>query len=322
MGFVEKFYFTLRHGLVTTYKSSRQRLVATLCYRAIQTTMILNAAVLCAWVVGVPTPPVLTLWNRWSIAVHFALALLGVSAVRDSDAVVENRLRELKAEAAAHDIMMIRKAASAGNPAVYLAARLRGALDGFALASRLLRDSPGFYAAGFNVAAGTDDLKEVSKETSVGERHARVIQLSAAHRKSCSPASEFVISAGPVPDDGPPGEQKAGERMESEQAPGERDSQWIKSLLPTAIDGWWDVRASGDGVGVKFRWRDQSLQSLTFPRVTGVQSKTLKESGPAPASAALGERITDHLRALSLDAAKRDKAMLVAQRLGINLEKS
>jgi hypothetical protein len=49
MGFVEKFYFTLRHGLTTTYKSGRQRLVATLCYRTIQATMILNAAVLCAW---------------------------------------------------------------------------------------------------------------------------------------------------------------------------------------------------------------------------------------------------------------------------------
>jgi hypothetical protein len=47
MGFVEKFYFTLRHGLATTYKSGRQRLVATLCYRTIQATMILNAAVLC-----------------------------------------------------------------------------------------------------------------------------------------------------------------------------------------------------------------------------------------------------------------------------------
>src|SRR5215470_9007721 len=53
MGFVEVFYFTLRHGLSTTYKSGMQRLAATLCYRTIQATMILNAAVLCAWVTGV-----------------------------------------------------------------------------------------------------------------------------------------------------------------------------------------------------------------------------------------------------------------------------
>jgi hypothetical protein len=49
IGFVEKFYFTLRHGLATTYKSGAQRLVAKLSYRALQITMILNAAVLCAW---------------------------------------------------------------------------------------------------------------------------------------------------------------------------------------------------------------------------------------------------------------------------------
>ncbi len=48
-GFVEKFYFTLRHGLVTIYKSGAQRFAATLCYRVIQGTMILNGTVLCAW---------------------------------------------------------------------------------------------------------------------------------------------------------------------------------------------------------------------------------------------------------------------------------
>jgi hypothetical protein len=49
IGFVEKFYFTLRHGLATTYKSGTQRLLAKLSYRALQITMTLNAAVLCAW---------------------------------------------------------------------------------------------------------------------------------------------------------------------------------------------------------------------------------------------------------------------------------
>jgi hypothetical protein len=37
-GFVEKFYFTLRHGLTTIYKSGAQRFVASLCYRIIQGT--------------------------------------------------------------------------------------------------------------------------------------------------------------------------------------------------------------------------------------------------------------------------------------------
>ena len=90
MGFVEKFYFTLRHGLVTIYKSRKQRFAAKLCYRVIQATMILNATILCAWVAGIALPEFMQFWNRWSIAVHFALALVGVSAVRDYDAVVDS----------------------------------------------------------------------------------------------------------------------------------------------------------------------------------------------------------------------------------------
>jgi len=42
-------------------------------------------------VAGIALPEFLQFWNRWSIAVHFALALVGVSAVRDYDAVVISR---------------------------------------------------------------------------------------------------------------------------------------------------------------------------------------------------------------------------------------
>lgn len=41
-GFVERFYFTLRHGLTTLYSAYKQRLAAQLCYRTIQVTMILS----------------------------------------------------------------------------------------------------------------------------------------------------------------------------------------------------------------------------------------------------------------------------------------
>src|SRR5215510_4148561 len=80
MGFVEKFYFTLRHGLVTIYRSRRQRFAATVSCRVIQITMALNATVLCAWVVGIALPWYLQLWFRYSIAIHFVLGLVGVSA--------------------------------------------------------------------------------------------------------------------------------------------------------------------------------------------------------------------------------------------------
>jgi hypothetical protein len=143
-GFVEKFYFTLRHGLVTIYKSRKQRFAAKLCYNVIKASMIMNATILCAWVAGVALPGFLQFWYRWSIALQFGLALLGVSAVRDYDAVAESRIRELKADAAREDIVTIRRAAVGDNPFLLLAAKLRGWLDGVSLALKLLRDKPEF----------------------------------------------------------------------------------------------------------------------------------------------------------------------------------
>lgn len=316
MGFVEKFYFTLRHGLTTTYKSGRQRLIATLCYRTIQATMILNAAVLCAWVAGIAMPGFLTLWNHWSIVLHFGLALLGVSAVRDADSVVENRMRELKAEAAPLDILTIRKAAAAGNPLVFLAARLRGLLDGVALASKLLRDKPGPSADDLDgIGGNTDASNQVSKEVGAGERTAQVIQLSAAHRQPCPTVAALMTSAELILDDHLPGEQMAGEPIS-----GEQDSQWMKSILPNPLDGWWDVRSGGEGFSIKFRWRGPNQQSLTFPRLIGEQFNTLRGSSLDQARNILSEQITEHLRALSLNPGKLDKALLVARKLGINLE--
>src|SRR5262247_4164943 len=139
IGFVEKFYFTLRHGLQTTYKSGTQRLAAKLCYRVIQITISLNGAVLCVWITGETMPLLLESWNRYSIVIHFILALLGVTAVRDSDAVATHRRLELKAETARQDLVTLRKAAMLGNPLVLVAAKLRGFLDGVQLAREMLR---------------------------------------------------------------------------------------------------------------------------------------------------------------------------------------
>ena len=144
MCFVEKFYFTLRHGLTTTYKAGKQRLYAQICYRTMQLTMIFNAAVLCAWIVGLPLPFYLQQWFNWSIAVHFALALVGVAAVRDADAVVENRMLELKAAMARQDVVTIRKAAAVGNPMVLFAAKVRGFFDAWGLAWKLTGNRSSF----------------------------------------------------------------------------------------------------------------------------------------------------------------------------------
>jgi hypothetical protein len=142
--FVERFYFVLRHGLTSVYQAGKQRFYALLCYRAIQVTMILNAAILTAYIVDLPVPAWLELWNHWSIAFHFALALVGVQAVRDSDSVVENHMLELKAATAAQDIITAQRTAAVGNPIVLIFAKVRGFFDAIGLALRLLFRSGSF----------------------------------------------------------------------------------------------------------------------------------------------------------------------------------
>ena len=141
-GFVERFYFSLRHGLMTVYKSRRQRFAARLCYKTLQISMGLNAMVLCAWVGGIDLPWFLKTWVHWALAIHFALALIGVSAVRDNDSLAASRIREMQADSAEHDLLTIRRAAAGNHPLLLLAARIRGWLDGVELAYRLLRDRP------------------------------------------------------------------------------------------------------------------------------------------------------------------------------------
>jgi hypothetical protein len=128
MGFVEAFYFTLRHGLATSYKGS-QRFAANACYRIIQITMALNMSLLCVWIVGQEPPQFLLLWNHWSIAVHGALAMIGVAWVSDTDWVVADHIRRLKAATTEDDIQEIRKSVRDGSALVIGAAKIRGHLD-------------------------------------------------------------------------------------------------------------------------------------------------------------------------------------------------
>jgi len=143
-GFVEKFYFTLRHGLTTTYKSGAQRLYAQLWYRILQATMCLNATLLGLWIVGISPPEWLLFYNHYSIGIHFCAALLGVSMVRDADAVVQNRILELRAETGRQDLITARKAAAIGSPLSLIAAKVRGVFDAIALSFRLLFSGGGF----------------------------------------------------------------------------------------------------------------------------------------------------------------------------------
>jgi len=94
-----------------------------------------------AWVTGIALPEILNRWNAYALVVHFALALIGVSTVRDYDAVAEHRVRELKADSVEQDLLAIRRAAAGDSSFLSLAAKVRGWLDGISLAYALLRDN-------------------------------------------------------------------------------------------------------------------------------------------------------------------------------------
>jgi hypothetical protein len=123
-------------------------------------------------------------------------------------------------------------------------------------------------------------------------------------------------------------------RIQNSDRPGEQDnkdweaagaqplraSQWLKSILPEATNGWWDVRDKGNGATIKFRWRDPVLQVITLLSVTSEQFEILKQNGYEDAKSTVREKISLSLHRLSLDPARRDKAMIAARKLGIDLD--
>ncbi len=252
-------------------------------------------------------------WNRWSIAVHFTLALVGVAAVRETDAVVANRILELKSEAARQDILTVRKAAALGSPLVLFAAKLRGLLDGAMLACELLKDKSGLPSEG-----GQPSRNGVGTDEKWGGQPAQVISLFAAHSKPHNSATTQVGNPAATGEVGNPAPQEDNKPLNEQM--GGQAAEWLKSVLPKSQTGWWEVAAKGKGLTVKFRWRDPERQTLLFPQITSQQFDILRKSDYAEAVRITGEQIALHLRNLSLDPAKRDKALLAAQKLGIDLD--
>jgi hypothetical protein len=143
-GFVEKFFFTLRHGLTSVYKSGSQRLYAQFWYSVLQATMVLNVTLLGLWIFGIAPPMWLLIYNHYSLGIHFAAALIGVAMVRDSDAVIQNRVLELRAECGRQDLITARKSAAIGSILTITAAKVRGTFDAIALSFRILFSGGGF----------------------------------------------------------------------------------------------------------------------------------------------------------------------------------
>ena len=97
-------------------------------------------------------------------------------------------------------------------------------------------------------------------------------------------------------------------------------ASWLKGLLPEPQSGWWEVSVKGKGFAIKFRWRDTARQTLLFPQITAEEFTSLKQSGSEKAARILRKRISANLQNFLLDPAKRDKALIVAWKLGTNLD--
>jgi hypothetical protein len=107
-----------------------------------------------------------------------------------------------------------------------------------------------------------------------------------------------------------------GNELTNEQA-----SQWLKAILPEMTNGWWDVYPKGRGFAVKFCWRDPDRQTLTFPRISHQQLHALRQSAPDETRKIMREQIFASLRKFLIDPDKRNKALLVARKLGIAPDK-
>ena len=79
------------------------------------------------------------------------------------------------------------------------------------------------------------------------------------------------------------------------------------------------MSVKGKGFAVKFRWRDTERQTLLFPQITGEHFIALKQNRSEEAARILRERISANLHSFLLNPAKRDKALAVAVKLGIDL---
>ena len=158
-----------------------------------------------------------------------------------------------------------------------------------------------------------------------GERHAQIAAGSKQNGGEEAETSNGVSRSGSLhSQSGERFGERTGEQDEKEcEAVGThplRASQWLKSILPEATNGWWDVRGKGSGMTIKFRWRDPGLQVITLLRVTSEQFEILKQSDYENAKSMISEKISLRLHDLSFDPARRDKALIAARKLGIDLD--
>jgi hypothetical protein len=119
------------------------------------------------------------------------------------------------------------------------------------------------------------------------------------------------------------GEQTADQATLSDsdkQLPDEDYSRWLRSMMPDASNGWWDVRVKGTRFTAKFRWRGPDLQVISLLHISREEIEILKQSSYKDVQRRIQDQIAVRLQSFLLDSAKRDKAITAAEKLGITIE--
>jgi hypothetical protein len=136
----------------------------------------------------------------------------------------------------------------------------------------------------------------LNRSERVSEQSAKVIS-PAAHRKSIPLPGDITLD--------------------------EHCAQWLKSILPEALNGngWWEVRVKAKGFSLMFRWRDPDLQVLTIQCVTRGELEKLGQTDSEDyAKDIIRKQIIETLHNFACNIAKRPKAIIAAEKLGIHID--
>lgn len=353
--FVEKFYFTVTHGLRTVYQSRKQRFIAHTCCRIIQLSMILNGMVVAALVTGFALPNYLQWWSRWSIAINFALALVGVSELRAADAVVEEHIRKLNAEAREEALQALQNPTPGRGIMIRTALRLKRWLDGYQGAKAILQNRSNIYIENrakiysetktdvqpennnllpplasqqylLTSAPGTSE--NVAESTNEDEEDVEDVATLAPPQRSLEEESDIQTyrtnlkqrSTGRLKPRETTQSNKGTAQVIQLHAQSETLSvQHLRNILPEVTNGWWSLRDVDNYYFIKLGWRetDGRSQTLTFPRLAVDEFNSIYNS--LNPHELMKTYILDQLRQIAEDPKKESKVQAVSDKLMLDL---
>src|SRR5262249_15528549 len=120
-------------------------------------------------------------------------------AVRDSDAVVENRMLELKAATGRQDIITLRKSAAIGSPVTLMSAWIRGQLDALALSFRVLFGRGGSSSKQYMEQINQIERDQFGHLDALPEARPAQIGFVTTEAKSDAPKAEVQGPKSPAP---------------------------------------------------------------------------------------------------------------------------